>query len=641
MILNQNKMRLNLTGKVLNFLVLGTLVVSSCQGEMLPDAVTEGMPVNVGLYAGGVQARTSILENGLTAVWESGDELAVWARNSAGEFTLQNQIFKTYGLDNERGFFTSTLASAMPEDTYTYFCCYPNPKSVNGTKVTFNIPSIQDGLVSGGADVMIATPESHGAMTSLPEVEDHSNLQMKMKRMMHQFRFFVPEEDALLGDGKIERILMSFPSGVVGDVTLDYSDVTAAPVLSDPQSDIELNLVKPIGVSKGGEYEFACLSMAPVKFEEGQSLNIVKAYTKDKIAYFDSIDLKAKECLAGHSTPVKLKIMKLVDYAGIIYFTLSGNNLGENPRKITLEAPSGCKWGDNGTTQFVYDPGREILLQEVIAVKFEQDLDAYKSLGNKQIKVTYESENAIVTEDITMPAISNSGTTNMSLTVPYLLFEDFSCVYKEAESNGNNDYSSSDTSQPGSSLDGCMSHTGWSAARYWTTGNCIRINSRHQEVSVSIPFVGKISFASNHHGRLDSCPLSGIKKDKTVSLAVTFDAGGNKHSSSSLDILTSAICVSRHEKSGVQDGIPTGKSSYNKDYSTTLADFGDTFDTIQIGNDYGANAFDQTFDTYSVEVTGAKSISRICFYPTLTTDSGIGNAEFNVYIDNIKVKIVK
>lgn len=641
-------MRLYLTGKVLNFLVLGTLVASSCQGEMLPDAVTEGMPVNVGLYAGGVQARTSILENGLTAVWESGDELAVWARNSAGEFTLQNQIFKTYGLDNERGFFTSTLASAMPEDTYTYFCCYPNPKSVNGTKVTFNIPSIQDGLVSGGADVMIATPESHGAMTSLPEVEDHSNLQMKMKRMMHQFRFFVPEEDALLGDGKIERILMSFPSGVVGDVTLDYSDVTAAPVLSDPQSDIELNLVKPIGVSKGGEYEFACLSMAPVKFEEGQSLNIVKAYTKDKIAYFDSIDLKAKECLAGHSTPVKLKIMKLVDYAGIIYFTLSGNNLGENPRKITLEAPSGCKWGDNGTTQFVYDPGREILLQEVIAVKFEQDLDAYKSFGNKQIKVTYESENAIVTEDITMPAISNSGTTNMSLTVPYLLFEDFSCVHTEGESYGNNDYSSTDREQPGSILDGYMTHTGWNAARYWIkAGSCVRINTRYQAVKIYV------LFDSYHYGRLDTPSLSGLKSGKSVQLSLEFDAGGYKHKDSAIGLTSYNLSVATHTNaSNPLNGIPTGTETVKVSlsginlvkYSTTINDFGSTYEVCAVGNECGENDFGKEFNSFRTILPNATSSTRICFYPSFSLESSgdIGqNVEFNVYIDNIKVKIQK
>ena len=320
---------------------------------------------------------------------------------------------------------------------------------------------------------------------------------------------------------------------------------------------------------------------------------------------------------------------------------MNSNNLGENLTKITFSAESGCNFGDGASNTYVYESGSELQLGEIIKFKFEEDEDAYMAFSGKSVTVTYESENAIVSEVVTMPAITGRGKTSVSMNVPYLLFEDFSCVYKEGESYGNNSYSDSEREQPGSSLDGCMSHTGWNAARYWTTGNCMRINSRHQEVSVKIPFVGTLSFASNHHGRLDSCPLSGIKSGKTVKLLVTFDAGGNTNSGSSLGITSSAISVARHENSGKLDGIPTGKSSYNKDYSTTLADFGDTFETFSLGSDFGDNDFTATFPTYSAEITGAKSTSRICFYPTLATESGIGNAEYNVYIDNIKVKIAK
>lgn len=608
-----------------------------CQNESL-EKTDEAC--KVGFYVGEGQTRTIMQPNGLSTVWQSGDKLALWAKNSSGEFSLGNQVFEAYGIDGKRGFFTSTLASVMENDTYTYYCCYPLPKSVDGTSVTFSLPSVQDGKVTGGADIMIADPVQFGPLAALPEPEDHTNMRMRMNRMMHQFRFYIPSDNEVIGEEKIERILLNFPSGVAGTVTLDVADKNVLPVLTESVADIQMNLAEPLGIS-GDEQQFACLAIAPKQFEEEDPKLYLKAYTDEQIAIFDPISLSNRNFLGGHSTPVRLNVKELVDFAGILEFKLNSNNLGENPVKITFSAESGCNFGDGASNTYVYETGSEIQSGEVIKFKFEEDEDAYMAFSGKSVTVTYESENAIVSEDITMPEITGRGKTSVSMNVPYLLFEDFSCVYKEANNLGNNDYSSSETSQPGDLLDGCMSHTGWNAARYWTTGNCMRINSRHQEVSVKIPFVGTLSFASDHHGRLDSCPLSGIKSGKSVKLHVTFDAGGNTNSGSSLGVTSSAISVAMHQNSGKLDGIPTGKSSYNKDYSTTLADFGDTYETFNIGSDFGDNAFTSTFPTYSLEITGAKSTSRICFYPTLGTDSGIGNAEFNVYIDNIKVKIVK
>lgn len=614
----------------------------SCQEELI-DAPGhhDSSPVKVGFHTGEGQTKTEMLENGLSAVWCAGDEMAVWAKNSSGAYTLSNQKFGAYGIDYQRGFFTSTLDSAMPEDTYTYYCCYPVPASVNGTQATVNIPSVQDGKASGGVDVMVATPVEHGALTAIPDPEDHSGMHMSMNRMMHQFRFFVPEEDELLGDEKFERIVMTFPSGVVGDVTFDFQNPDIPVVLSNPQADVELDLARPIGVSTGDDYQFACLSIAPVQFAEGDSLRILKAYSDDKIAFFDPIYLKAKKCEPGHSTPVKLKIREIMDYAGIIYLTLGANNLGENPQKIILTAPEGCIWGDGGSNVYTYDPGREIAVGEVIAIKFETDLDSYLAFSNQEISVAYDSENAIMYETLTMPAIETHGSTSVSLTIPYLLYEDFSCVYAEGESYGNNSYASEDRNQPGYSLDGCMSHTGWSAARYWTTGNSMRINTRYQCVSLSL-FGYELTFASYHYGRLDTPPLSGLKTGKSVNLSMTLDAGGYLHESSSAPVSDMKLCIGTHTNAGVLDGIPTGTEGLGNDYETTLSDFGKRQDSITITNDYGGSAFSATFPTFDASVTAATSDTRIVFYPILTGGTAFAcNAELNVYIDNIKVQIAE
>ena len=619
------------------------LNLSSCADDLHNEAIEPSRAYEVGFYAGDSQTRTEMLPNGLSAVWEDDDQLAVWAVGSNGAYVLSNQIFNTYGTDGQRGFFTSVLGSDMPQDNYTYYCCYPVPTAVSGTSVTFNLPSVQDGKVTGGADIMIATPMVHGPLAPVEDPDDHSVMRMEMNRMMHQFRFYVPQEDVLLGDEKIERILMTFPTAVAGNVTLDLADIQAPSQLTDGQTYVEMNLSQPIGVSRSQDMEYACLAMAPVQFEQGQSLQIVKALTDDKIAFFDPIDLRGKKCEPGHSTPVMLKVRELVDYAGIIYLKLDTNNLGENPRKITFTAPAGCNWGDGGSNVYVYDPGREIQVGETIAIKFETDVEAYKAFSNQVINVTYDSDNALISETLTMPSIDRQGTTSLSLTVPYLLFEDFSCIYAEGESYGDNSYAQEDRDQPGNSLDGCMSHTGWNASRYWTTGNCMRINTRYQCVSVTIPIVNMtLTFASYHHGRLDTPQMSGLKDGKTVDLKLVFDAGGYLHKSSSSTASDIKLCIATHNNAGVLDGVPTGTSGLNETYESSLNDFGSRQDSHPMTSDFGESDFGASFPTYESYLSGVTSATRIAFYSIFTGEEAFAcNAEFNVYIDNIKVQIAK
>ena len=152
------------TGYVRVFSALAAVgLLSSCQEDV---CVTQQSEHTVGFYAGGSQTRTSMLPDGLSSIWTEGDQLSLWALNSSGSYTLSNQIFKAYGLDAGRGFFTSTLAEQMPEDTYSYIACYPAPVSVSGSKVTFNLPSVQDGKASSGADIMISDPVQYGAARS-------------------------------------------------------------------------------------------------------------------------------------------------------------------------------------------------------------------------------------------------------------------------------------------------------------------------------------------------------------------------------------------------------------------------------------------------------------------------------------------
>ena len=241
-----------------------------------------------------------------------------------------------------------------------------------------------------------------------------------------------------------------------------------------------------------------------------------------------------------------------------------------------------------------------------------------------------------MSETLTMPAITGRGQTSLSMTVPYLLFEDFSCIHTEGESYGNNSYDSSERDQPGKSLDDYMYHSGWNAARFWMKpGTCVRINTRYQEVKIFV------SFASYHYGRLDTPKLSGLKAGKNVQLNVIFDAGGNRNSKSNLTVSNPQIAVATHNNVGVLDGIPTGATGINSSYDTTLADFGTTHDYVSIEDNAGNDAFNKTFTTRKANIYSANSENRICFYVTYTPQSKTGNCEFNAYIDNIRVQIAK
>lgn len=622
----------------MSFVLTMVLATSACTADFKETGTG---PQKVGLYAGGVSTRTEMLPNGLSAEWTAGDELAVWAMNSAGEHTLSNQVFHTYGIDCSRGFFTSTLESAMPEDTYTYYCTYPVPVSVYGNSVTFDLPAEQDGKVRGGADIMIADAVQHGALTAVPDPEDHSGMQMQMNRMMHQFRFYIPSDNTVIGDEELQQIMLTFPSGVAGKVTLDLTDPTVAPQLSEPVSAMKLVLDEPLAIS-GDEPQYACLAIAPKQFAEGDALQ-VKAYTEDKIAYFDPIDLRMRNFQAGHSTPVRLNVREIVDFAGILTFTVSANNLGEDPNVITLTAPEGCNFGDGGTNVYRYEPGRKIQVGEKIVFKFEEDVDAYMAFSGQPIAVSYDSDHALMSETVTMPSITQRGKTEAALTVPYLFYEDFSGVLQDSESYGDNSYALDERKQPGVSLDGVMPENGWNASRYWVKkdGGSFRVNMRFQMVRIGLGSFG-YSFTTSHFGRLDTPPLSGLKSGAEVRLNVYFDAGANVNTGSHDEAESgnqTYINLSTHtNQTNPIDGVGTGTGE-----SGNLSDFGFTcYTSAAMPNAFGAEDFSNNYPMHSATVD-ATSTTRLCFYPTTAfAKEGLGvNAEFNVYIDNIKVQIAR
>ena len=514
------------TKTVLAVLVSAILIMfPSCQGEL--QNVADG-PVKVGVYAGGSQTRTQMTSNGLSAVWEAGDELAVWAKNSSGSYVIENQRFRTYGLDAERGFFTSTLSSAMPDGTYTYYCSYPAPISVNGTDATFNLPSVQDGKVTSGADIMIATPVQRGPLTAVPESEDHSGISMTMNRMMHQFRFYIPGDNAVIGSEEITKLELSFPREVCGKVTMNLADPTDGIVLTDASRAVVLELADPIGISDESEgvYEYACVAIAPTSFFPGESLSI-RAFTKDKIAKFDAIDLCARTFESGHSTPVRLIVKELVDFPYSIKFTLTGNNVGEEVTSVRFIAPSGCNWPTNGTNDYTYCPEGGVPVGSEVVFRFPDYAD-YAAFSSQNITIELETENTISSSVAgigTIPSGVEKHTSTISAAMPYLLYQDFSAISNYSDGHDNPTVGTNSDTYTGITELSSAGLTGWYGTRVGIqTGTSARICCRYESVKV----LG-LGSSAYYKGRLYTPKLSMIKEGKDIQISVSFKYGSNRN----------------------------------------------------------------------------------------------------------------
>ena len=621
------------------------MLFSACTFDQVAEPKSPAKEVTVGISTSGAQTKTTMLSNGLSAVWEAGDQLAVWAKGSAGSYVLSNQIFETYGIDDRRGFFTSTLSSEMPQDTYTYYCCYPAPVSVDGSTATFNIPSTQDGKATGGADIMIATPVQHGPLKPLADPEDHSNMCMSMNRMMHQFRFYIPENNTVIGDEQITKIVLTFPRNVVGNTTLDLSNPDAVATLSESESassQITLQLSEPLTKATANSANFACAVMNPVSFAEGEKVQ-VKAYTSNMIAQVDPIDLCARNFQAGHSTPVQLKVKAITDYPYQISFKLTTNNLGEKPNIITLAAPKSCVWEGYNSNVYTYAPGRPIELNETFTIRFESET-AYRAFSNQNISVTYDSDNTITYQTVTVANLSSVNSTTVSLNVPYLFYQDFSSIpsFNDGHDNpGTGLFGGSDSGYKSIYSLGSKTSvlSGWYGTRIGgESGKAVRICCRYENV---------LSVGAFYKGRLYTPFLSNIKDGKDVKIAVSFRYGSNhKNAKKGKSVMYFGINTQTEitnpdviEGDSIIDGAAglLGGSGYASSNVTSLSPLAVGPETLATSSG-SYTSFEGTKDVIINKVDNGM---RLAWVVTTNETRSNNNANFWLYIDDIKVQITK
>lgn len=578
---------------------------SSCQKGAVENVGNVGRHT-IGFCTGEASTRTMMNPDGLTASWEKGDRIAVWAKNSAGEYTLNNTQFSVYGADGARAFFTATIDASMPEDRYTYFATYPVPESVSLTKATFTIPSIQDGKVSDGADIMIANPLLHGPLDEVKELSDYTKLGMSMEHILHQFRLYLPEGEDKLGGEPIVKMVLTFPKPVAGKLVADFTDTEAAAEFSGEEKSITLKLSEPLVNSTSSERKYAMAAFFPSSFEASESINI-KIYTETKIANAYPVNLEGRTFAAGHSTPVRLSFSDIQEY-GRLRFTVSSNNLGENANAVRLTAPQGCTWGD-GSTVYEYRPGHEITTGETFEIPFE-NLDTFRTFSGKDVTVTFDTEHVDATQTVRVPDLTTLNFAEISAGLPYLLYEDFSGV-ESFNSGDNYAMSNAGSKSPKSFLNG------WTGGRVGAeAGMCIRIACRRET-------------SKGYDARVDSAPIISLKK--STDIKVSYDYGvNNKYGG--IAIITDG---------NVGQNVYIGYVTDTKGYSS-----GDDSGTFESDNTFYAKEYTGSYtstpnsDTRIIH-SAPTGVLRITWRSAAEYQAGTTSTTCWLYLDNIKVQIAK
>lgn len=611
--------------KIANLIGLcaGMTLMASCQQEQSHSPEIDQL--TVGFRAGGEVTRTVIGDNGLSAAWESGDKMAVWARNSSDDYTLSRTVFGIYGAGDATGVFTATLDAPMPEDRYLYMASYPVPKNVQGTIASFDLPSEQDGRVSGGSDIMIADPVMHGPLTKIPDPDDHSSLRLRMNHILHHLRFYVPANVDLEGE-LIRDIFVTMPRQVVGTVNADLADPDAPASLVDGSNSVMIELSKPIAASADAARDYACMSM----FTDGSSYGAddymqLTAYSKSYKFGMNPISLSDRDFLPGHSTPVRLIPVSKEKYFRVV-MAMGLNNIGETVRKISIVN------GGSEVYSYQNDEGKYSnikIFEEFLGEAGESGYHAICSaVTSGSAKLVFETDHAIVEKSLSSSDIViDDNVARLELgEVPYLIYENFD---NALDSEHNDSYSagtSSDTNLGGYLLDEFMPVAGWNASRYKIIGgDAIRINCRYQSGAWVV---------GRYCGRLDTPAMSYLKPGVSVSVKLEYDnafyvPAGMSYDDSQSDM--AFYILGTHEK---PMGSAMGGYNYNDIQSNV---------NVRYSSPQRRSEDISKMSHISHVIDGVNQNTRFVFFACTARNTShiAANSVYYLYLDNIRASIAQ
>lgn len=603
------------------------LAVVSCSD--LPEADTRPAAGTIDVSVGSgpkieirteEKTRTELGTDGVTVTWAKDDQIALWAVNSKSEEVFGNRVLKLYHYNAEYNTarFTGKVP-AMAEDSYTYYAVSPAPAEASGTTAAYRIPAIQNGVFDGSCDVMVAEPITGAA--ALRQGDNSAAVNFRFRHMIHVLKIRIPKNS--LGE-KITEMTLTFPEPVAGKLSVDITDPYAAPAVTEGSNSLTLRFDKP---KDAGDTVFAVIAPVALGADQPISIKAAGATRQSKPREFEGKDFSA-----GHTTPIAYNIPKVGPTT--LRFLLSNTGeetLGERIGSFTVTAPEGTDLGNgsNAHTFAVDGAGSyEIVLE-----------DLPESLAGQTLQVAYDSENALLSDSFTVPALKAGGENEVAtLSVPYLLYEKFDNITQfDYDCNVGTGTSSGSAGNKSARLLTDVGAPGWTASRVGgETGKCIRSSCRFEGGGV-----GKATSYASYPGRIDSPPVSGIKSGKTARVRVSFDYVGGQDS----------WMMDSNKNKGGTYGNPT----FNYGYTTNsgLPNGGDNLENpveprdipAETDKSWNTPLSDWNSKTFLADLNSAHRISwkvNVNRVGNVSSWTGIFGANGNhyLYIDNVKVSIV-
>ena len=482
------------------------MLLAAC--SRTPDIGTETTARTIEVSIGSdsrldISTRTALDSDGETVKWQNNDQIALWAVNSASQTVLDKSVFSLYHYNTtyENASFRGSIPE-MEDDTYTYYAVSPVPASTDGLKVSYDIPTVQDGKFHGEWDVMVASPivgakalREHDRKdeSGISDNSDIVNLQFKHK--VHVLKITIPQNN--LGE-PVSEINLTFPVPVTGRLTVDAADPAAEGVLKGVNREVILRFDSP---KNAGDVVYAMI--APISLEEGQTISIVAVGETCESESRTFVPTTADRTFAaGHTTPINYHVPGVGRIFTQLIFRLTetgANTLGEEINTFTITSPQGWVFADGSRAQEFKVTGTGDY-----TVRFREYPNTTESLDG--FTVIYDSEHARLTESFTMPEISVDRQ-NLAYTfrVPYLFEEDFSGIEQTRESENTElltDYNLAD----------------WGASRYSMAPGRLAC-------AVWIASSTEGIFGGSHCGRLDS-PVLPLKK--SANIEVSYSIGGSR-----------------------------------------------------------------------------------------------------------------
>lgn len=454
-------------------LCCAAITVTACSVEQENITTPDQQSVEVSFALPENVTRTSIAPDGTGTRWSIGDKIAVWAKDAEGNFTFSNTAFmlRNYSTEYTLAYFTGAI-DAMDEGDYTYLISYPTPTSAEGDKATFTVPTLQSGEYDGKYDIMIGEPTANGALTPASLI----NLNTLMKHQMHAIKITVPEGRNIFGR-RFTRLEITFPTPVVGDITLDITNPDAEPEYSNTSNIVVVENEK--GFDEGDDIWIFVL---PGTVDGDVSYKVYGSRRNSEVASYPL----TRTMQRGHITPIKMATPVVYPLYTAVHLSISQNNLGEDFNYFDIYDSNSNHMGRfqrNAENKYTID--------------YEGEFDA-NTYDDSSWRIVFDSEHAIVETSLKLGDLTSYKEHSYGLTIPYLLNENFNSLsnYTDEATTGTK----------------TLDIAGWTASRTNCKDGVIQL-------AVFYALIGR------YQGRLDSAPISALKKSAKIS--VTFDANNN------------------------------------------------------------------------------------------------------------------